>query len=175
MSTTVYKPPSSSNIALTDVPVQHLIRSNDATKSTCIRSNVTSSECILNTPTASPKCLAYCPDAPIDKNVIRFIVAGSNNVKGGSAISNTTGGWSTNSKITDNQKILISSSIQYITPSATASCNLINAGSSNCLKKDSYGCQAYCNSKSKSPFIIEQRCPNNENSCDANTLKWFKK
>ena len=178
MSTTVYKPPSSSNIALKDVPVQYLIRSNDKTASTCIRGNITSPECILNTPTASPNCLAYCPDA---KKVIRDIVAGSNNVMGGPAISKTTGGWSLNMtnvpKNTEAQGKMISSSIQYITPSKTVSCNLINAGSSNCLKKDSYGCQAYCNpkSESESPFIIEQRCPDNENSCDEKTLKWFKK
>jgi len=163
----MYKPPSSSKISLKDIPVPYYIRSNDPNPTTCIRGNVTSPECILNTPTASADCLAYCPDAPAEKKVIKYIVPNSE----------TTGGWSANtSKLIDPaklQKNMISSSIQYITPSVSASCNLINAGSSNCKNKNSYGCQAYCNTNS--PFIIEQRCPNNENSCNVKSLKWFKK
>jgi len=174
-----YMPPSSTNIKASDVEVTYSKNTN--TQFTCISANLGSENCnttigavdgmrqkaadgMTDLPNAADsKCVAVCP---MDNNkVVRF--------KGDSLI------WSsslTNQSLS-NTKVMVENPITYTSPTnVSSSCYYINATSKNCPTENSFGCQAYCMATpSASGFIVEQRCPNNQTSCDPMKLKWMKK
>jgi hypothetical protein len=152
----------------------------------CIASNLGSPECkttTLNlqngakaTPgTGNDKCIAFCPTNPASKYA---------HYKSSGTGKNKTWGWSqiNMESIPNNDTISkLNEQIKYDSPSGPVTCSFTNANSENCkVMGDLAGCQAYCIPKDTEPkadtgFLIEQRCPDNKNSCDRNELVWNRK
>ena len=174
-----YMPPSSTNINASDVEV--IFNKNSSTKFTCISSNLDSAHCKttaaatagtapnIATNAAASKCIAMCPNSTANDKAVIYKSDDTNKWAWSSSFNNITGVGPT--------KQMIKEPISYKSPSnVTSSCYIINAQSPNCPTVNSFGCQAYCMaSPSASSFIVEQRCPDNEKSCDPMKLKWMKK
>lgn len=147
----------------------------------CIASNLGSPEC-TNTGAepnkGNSKCIAFCPTVPTNnsapKNYAIYKKSGSN--------KNLVWGWNQIEKnsITNNDTITkLNEPINYEHQGEPVTCSYTNVNSVNCkVMGDFAGCQAYCIPKDAPPesgFLIEQRCPGNEDSCSRTELVWNRK
>jgi hypothetical protein len=151
----------------------------------CIASNLGSPQCenttlnLQNCAKAKPEkgnsnCIAFCPTNPASTNYATYKSSGSGR--------NQVWGWNQIEKnsITNNDTITkLNEPINYEHQGEPVTCSYTNVNSVNCkVMGDFAGCQAYCIPKDAPPesgFLIEQKCPDNKDSCSRTELVWNRK